>query len=82
MNLCTTCGEDFAGVSAFDEHRIGKHAYLFSEGLNMNPPKEDGRRCMDKDEMLAAGLQQNAQGRWFIESDARRLREHHARGVV
>jgi hypothetical protein len=33
-------------VSAFDNHRVGKHAYMHSEGLKLDPPVEDGRRCL------------------------------------
>jgi hypothetical protein len=64
MNLCTTCGLDFTGVDDFDSHRVGKHAYLYAEGLAMYPPREDGRRCLDLDEMVAAGWYQDRRGRW------------------
>lgn len=75
MNLCCTCGMDFASVAAFDRHRTGVHAYTFWEGLRMDPPREDGRRCMDEDEMLGAGIDRDAHGRWGIVADADRLRE-------
>jgi hypothetical protein len=52
LNLCTTCKADFGSVLAFDTHRVGKHAYTYLEGVQMNPPREDGRRCLDSDEML------------------------------
>jgi hypothetical protein len=55
MNLCRSCGHDFAGVSAFDRHRIGTHDYTYAEGLRMEPLREDGRRCMNTDEMADAG---------------------------
>jgi hypothetical protein len=55
-SYCTTCGRDFAADTYFDRHRIGRHAYTFSEGLKLDPPREDGRRCMDDDELRAAGL--------------------------
>ena len=30
MNLCRACNQDFASVRTFDDHRVGKHAYLWS----------------------------------------------------
>ncbi|HST13264.1 MAG TPA: hypothetical protein VLJ44_00260 [Gaiellaceae bacterium] len=70
MNLCTACGEDFSSVSAFDRHRIGKHAYTYTEGLGMNPEHHDGRRSMDEAEMRAAGMDPNARGWWTITAAA------------
>lgn len=78
MNLCCECGLDFSSVSAFDCHRIGKPAYSFAEGLRMNPSREDGRRCRDNDEMVAAGLELDERGRWRIilsEREKERLRK-------
>jgi hypothetical protein len=74
MNFCTTCGLDFASVAAFDAHRVGKHAYTFSEGLRMDPPREDGRRCLDPDEMKRAGWKRDGRGRWVDPKEARRPR--------
>jgi hypothetical protein len=71
VNLCCACQTDFASVKAFDTHRIGVHAYTFAEGLEMDPERIDGRRCADGDEMLAAGLELDTQGRWCIPSDVR-----------
>jgi hypothetical protein len=76
MNLCVTCKTDFASVAAFDRHRIGVHEYTFAEGLEFEPSREDGRRCMDVDEMLAAGMEQDARGRWRIAADAERVALH------
>lgn len=53
MNLCTTCQQDFGSVAAFDRHRVGVHAYTFSEGMRMVPPRDDGRRCLDVSEIEA-----------------------------
>lgn len=39
MNLCRTCGHDFASIRAFDAHRIGRHAYTEAEGLELRPPR-------------------------------------------
>lgn len=75
MNLCRSCGQDFGSVSAFDRHRVGKHAYTFSEGLRMDPPHEEGRRCLDASEMRAAGMELDPRGRWRIPSDPERLRK-------
>lgn len=55
-SYCTSCGRDFVGDSYFDQHRTGTHEYTYSEGLNRDPPVEDGRRCMDVEEMRASGL--------------------------
>lgn len=72
MNLCRSCNEDFASVAAFDRHRTGVHAYTFREGLERGV--EDGRRCMDADEMCETGMSVNAIGRWQIDADAERAR--------
>jgi hypothetical protein len=64
LNLCSGCGEDFGSLTTFDAHRVGKHAYTFREGLRMGPPVEDGRRCLDPDEMLELGWTKDRHGRW------------------
>ncbi len=64
MNQCGACGEDFGSVNLFDRHRVGKHAYLYSEGLKMDPPLEDGRRCLSVKEMLQRGWSVGKRGRW------------------
>ena len=63
-NLCRSCGLDFAYLSAFDGHRVGEHDYTFAEGLRMDPPREDGRRCLGEDEMVARGWHVDRYGRW------------------
>jgi hypothetical protein len=50
VNACADCGLDFASVTAFDRHRVGKHAYTYVEGLRLDPPRTDGRRCLDEAE--------------------------------
>lgn len=82
MNLCTACKLDFGSVAAFDAHRVGKHAYTFKEGLYFNPPVEDGRRCLDIEEMLAvdpetgrAQFAQNARGTWSLTARLEKTRE-------
>ncbi|HEX4672032.1 MAG TPA: hypothetical protein VH279_07175 [Solirubrobacteraceae bacterium] len=54
-SYCTSCGVDFTGDWLFDKHRVGRHEYMLSEGLRLDPPREDGRRCLDRDEMRALG---------------------------
>jgi hypothetical protein len=63
VNLCTTCGQDFNSVELFDRHRVGRHAYTFSEGFELG--LEDGRRCLNVDEMEDAGWRLNARRRWI-----------------
>ena len=62
LNGCASCGRDFTSLASFDRHRVGRHAYTFDEGLRLDPPREDGRRCLDADELLAAGLERVAPG--------------------
>jgi hypothetical protein len=73
VNLCR-CGLDFSSSAAFDAHRVGRHAYTFAEGLRMDPPREDGRRCLDRGEMEATGWNVDRRGRWVHPKEARRLR--------
>jgi hypothetical protein len=58
MNLCSTCGEDFGSVLAFDVHRVGKHAYVYSR------QQPDGRRCLTKREMREQSFRLNTRGAW------------------
>jgi len=48
----------------FDAHRIGKHAYSLRKGLAMEPPREDGRRCLDADELRERGFTLDSRRRW------------------
>ena len=64
MNVCGLCKLDFGSVTAFDQHKVGVHAYTLAEGLRMSPPREDGRRCKDTDELTAAGWKPDRHGRW------------------
>jgi hypothetical protein len=59
------CGASFGGLAGFDRHRVGVHAYTLSEGLCMNPPREDGRRCLSHDEISALGWHQT-DGVWKL----------------
>jgi hypothetical protein len=78
VNLCTSCNQDFSSVAAFDRHRIGKHEYTCAEGLKMEAPCEDGRRCMTAEEITAAGMELNPRGRWYDVEAAERVRERFA----
>jgi len=62
---CRSCRQDFSGTKMFDRHRVGVHEYTFAEGLEMDPPREDGRRCLDADEMTALGWARDEHGRWI-----------------
>jgi hypothetical protein len=64
VNLCRSCGQDFGSLSAFDAHRVGVHAYTYSQGAAMTPIREDGRRCLTIDELYAAGWHRDQHGRW------------------
>jgi hypothetical protein len=65
LNLCSGCGEDFTSVFLFDLHRVGVHAYTFSQGMGQDTPVENGRRCLDPEEMEAKGWRTNEKGRWY-----------------
>jgi len=54
--FCRECGRDFAGDSYFDQHRVGLHDYTFLEGLDRDPPVENGRRCRETEELRELGL--------------------------
>lgn len=77
-NGCRACGQDFAGLSYFEAHRVGRHDYTLSEGLRMDPATEDGRRCLTVDEMTEKGWALNDRGRWFSPAAAERMRERFA----
>lgn len=51
-------------MELFDRHRVGTHEYSFSEGMNFYNPREDGRRCLDSQEMREKGWVQNDKGYW------------------
>jgi hypothetical protein len=72
-NLCRSCGQDFSSVAAFDRHRTGTHEYLFADGLRLDPPREDGRRCLAPEELLETGMEVYSKGRWrLVPSEAQR----------
>lgn len=65
MNECSACGLDFATVPSFDDHRVGTFDYTYLEGLRLTPPQEDGRRCLNVEEMEEQGWRKNRFGRWL-----------------
>jgi hypothetical protein len=65
LNGCTGCGNDFTSTLLFDAHRTGVYAYSLEQGLRLDPPREDGRRCLDSQEMEAKGWELNDRGRWI-----------------
>ena len=75
MNLCCACRSDFSSVETFDAHRVCVHEHTFLEGLDLEPPREDGRRCLDADEMREKGWAQDDKGRWFNPARAERARQ-------
>ena len=76
MNLCSSCGKDFASVEAFDGHRVGNHSYTQAEGFLLRPPRTDGRRCRTGEGLIARGWSRDRRGRWV---HARELRKRHSR---
>jgi hypothetical protein len=62
VNLCASCNQNFGSLTAFDRHRIGRYAHAHSE---QHP---DGRRCLNEDEMHTAGLHQDANGSWRLQT--------------
>lgn len=75
MKLCGACGLDFTSVQGFDAHRVGKHAYTYSEGSAMDPPREDGRRCLTVGELPDKGFRHTGSGLWELAASADRARE-------
>lgn len=80
MTFCSDCREHFGSTGAFDEHRIGSCAYTYAEGLDMDPPREDGRRCLDPTELREHGWYKNGLGHWRKKRFATTVRLREARG--
>jgi hypothetical protein len=70
-NYCVTCGKDFAGLDGFDRHRVGKYppkGPAEYRGWTADWKPELGRRCLDEDELRAAGYALNqSTGLWYSE---------------
>ena len=80
--FCAACGKDFSADAFFDMHRIGKHEYTLWEGLNMDPPKEDGRRCLTPEELRNRGFETNEAGRWHNIANTEKMRERFSDGAA
>ena len=46
--------------------------------MSLDPPREDGRRCLDAEEMRALGWTLDKRGRWTDPESANRVRVHHS----
>jgi hypothetical protein len=83
VNLCTTCGEDFGSVEAFDAHRVGSYPQRGPseyEGSVEYWTPDKGRRCLTVAEMESGSFQgrqfvHNARKRWSLEKRLNRSRE-------
>ena len=73
MNVCSACGQDFGSLSAFDAHRLGKYPqtgpseYLERLRIGLTAADwtpEQGRRCLEPEEMTGRGWKQDPNGRW------------------
>ena len=80
-NGCSGCGQDFASTSLFDRHRVGLYEYTYEQGLSLDPPREDGRRCLDCEEMKAKGWALNDRGRWIDPVRVQAAREAFAKAA-
>ena len=69
-NFCGACGEDFNALTAFDAHRVGKHAYRFSI---TDSARHDGRRCLAPIELTELGWSLDSKGRWRLPASDRNL---------
>ena len=68
MQRLRWCRHDFSSVELFDQHRVGDHALDY-------PEHEDGRRCLDVEEMQARGWIRDAKARWTDPARLERARE-------
>src|SRR6266487_2682627 len=64
---------------AFDAHRVGLFVYTYEQGLSLDPPREDGRRCLDSEEMQSKGWTQDGRGRWLDPVRVQAARESFAK---
>jgi hypothetical protein len=80
-NGCSGCGHDFTSTVLFDAHRVGLFMYTLAEGLKLDPPREDERRCLDSDEMRAKGWELNDRGRWIDPIRVQAARESFAKAA-
>jgi hypothetical protein len=78
---CSGCSQDFTSLSLFDRHRVGLFEYTLEQGLKLDPPRENGRRCLDSDEMRAKGWAQDGNGRWIDPARVQAARESFAKAA-
>jgi hypothetical protein len=65
LNLCTTCGQDFASLRAFDQHAL-------------SAPSDPLFDCNQTSELHAEGWTQDTRGRWTspeLAESAKQMRE-------
>ena len=62
-NQCAGCSEYFNSTLAFEKHRVGEH-------------KDNGRRCLTAEEMIAKKMALNAKGFWVSEAYPTELLEN------
>jgi hypothetical protein len=43
---------------------VGTYEYTLEQGLELDPLREDGRRCLEADEMEAKGWELDHRGHW------------------
>jgi hypothetical protein len=51
----------------------------YEQGLSLDPPREDGRRCLDSEEMQSKGWTQDGRGRWLDPARVQAARESFAK---
>jgi hypothetical protein len=61
QSQCASCKQVFAGIRAFDAHRVGPYTR-----------KQQKRRCLSSREMRLRGMAQNEQGWWMVASKTQR----------
>jgi hypothetical protein len=81
LNGCSGCGQDFTSTVLFDAHRVGRYEYTYEQGLELDPPREDGRRCLDSGEMRGKGWAQDDRGRWIDPVRIQAARESFAKAA-
>jgi hypothetical protein len=81
LHGCSGCGQDFTSIYLLDAHRVGVYQYTHEQGLELDPPREDGRRCLGVEEMEAKGWKLNERGRWIDPVRVQAARESFARAA-
>jgi hypothetical protein len=67
VNFCTSCGQDFGSVGAFDRHRVGDFpptgSAEYTGPIDAWTPNR-GRRCLTVVELLQRSWTRDSRGRW------------------